>query len=151
MSRNPFEPPGSKVSEKRASQRYQFLWKGYFIFSLYVAIATSVYVPTMRQLSYMDVLDFGVTLVSVLGIYGFTYAVRLYNVVFWRYFFYLALFEAIAFCFFLPLLGVPRYGREFYFDAFYLLELGYVVLRLYALNLYAYKRPQLWKKKGESR
>lgn len=146
MSRNPYDPPESKVSDKRPSPKYILLWKGYFVFSVYAAIVSSVYVPTIRNLSYFDVLDFAVSLVAVVGLYGFTYSVRFTNVVFWRYFFYVALVEVIIFCLFLPLFGAPRYGREFHFDAFYLFELGYVIPMLYALNAYAYKRPALWKK-----
>lgn len=146
MSQDPFEPPESKVSDKRPSPKYMLLWKAYFVFSVYAAIVSSVYVPTIAKLSYFDVLDFGVSLVAVVGLYGFTYSVRFANVVFWRYFFYLALIETIVFCVLLPVFGTTRYGREFHFDPFYLFELGYVIPMLYALNAYAYKRPALWKK-----
>lgn len=145
MSRDPYEPQ-SKVSDKRPSARYALLWKGYFIFSVYAAVMTSLYVPTIPDLSYFDVVDFGVSLLSVVGLYGFTYSVRISKVVFWRYFFYFALIESLVFCLFLPLAGASRYGREFQFDPFYLFELGYVIPMLYALNAYAYKRPALWKK-----
>lgn len=145
MSQNPFEPPESKINSGRRSLKYPLLWKAYLIFSVYVAVATALYVPTMQQLSYFDVLDFGVSLVAVLGLYGFVYAVRIYKVVFWRYFFYLLLLESILFCLLLPLFGVERYGRSFQFNIFYLLEIAYFVPMLYALNMYAYKRPQLWR------
>jgi hypothetical protein len=146
MNRNPYEPPESKVSDKKLSPKQLLMWKVYFAFSLYAAIISSLYVPTIADLSYFDVLDFAISLVAVVGLYGFTYSVRFGTVVFWRYFFYLALIEAIIFCLFLPLFGLPRYGRAFHFDAFYLFELGYIVPMLYALNTYAYKRPTLWKK-----
>lgn len=146
MSRNPYEPPESKLSDRAPSPRFILLWKGYFVFSLYVAVVSSVYVPTIRHLSYFDVLDFSVSLVAVVGLYGFTYSVRFSKVVCWRYFFYLALVDRIIFCVFLPLFGVARYGRDFHFNAYYLFELSYVIPMLYALNAYAYKRPALWRK-----
>lgn len=145
MSQNPVEPPESKVNTQRRSLRYPLLWKGYLIFSVYVAVATSLYVPTMEQLSYFDVLDFGVSLVAVLGLYGFVYGVKIYKVVFWRYFTYLFLLESVLFCLLLPAFGVERYGRGFQFNVFYLLEIAYVLPMIYALNMYSYKRPRLWR------
>ncbi|MCW8195608.1 hypothetical protein F6455_12490 [Proteobacteria bacterium 005FR1] len=147
MSRNPYEPPESKVSERASTPRYIYAWKAYFVFSVYAAIVSSVYVPTIKALSYFDVLDFAVSLTAVVGIYGFVYSVRIGNVVLWRYFFYLALIESMVFCLFLPLFGAERYGREFQFDLYYLVELSYVGIMLYALNMYAYKRPKIWKAK----
>lgn len=146
MSRNPYEPPQSGLSDKKPSAKYILLWKAYFGFSLYAAVVSSVYVPTIADLGVFDVLDFAISLVAVVGLYGFTFSTRILNVVFWRYFFYLALVETLIFCFVLPLFGTARYGREFHFDAFYLFELGYVIPMLYALNAYAYKRPRLWHK-----
>lgn len=145
MSQNPFEPPESKVNASRRSLKYPLVWKAYLIFSVYVAVATSLYVPALEQLSYFDVLDFGVSLVAVLGLYGFVYGVKIHKVVFWRYFFYVLLLESILFCLLLPLFGAERYGRSFQFNVFYLLELAYLAPMLYAVNMYAYKRPQLWR------
>jgi hypothetical protein len=147
MSRNPYEPPESKVGERQRTSRYVYLWKAYFVFSLYAAIVSSVYVPTISSLSYFDVLDFAISLVAVVGIYGFVYSVKVGNVVLWRYFFYLALIESVIFCLFLPLFGAERYGREFLFDVFYLVELSYIGVMLYALNMYAYKSPRIWRAK----
>lgn len=145
MSQNPFEPP-EKVSGRRSTSRYMLLWKAYFAFSVYAAIVSSMFVPTIANLSYMDVLDFAVSLIAVVGLYGFIYSARIGRVVFWRYFFYVALLESIIFCLFVPLFGGSRYGREFHFDLYYLVELLYIGIMLYALNMYAYKRPAVWKK-----
>src|SRR5690606_5616894 len=115
MRQNPLEPQ-EKICSRRAALRNTMLWKGYFFFSVYAAIVSSLYVPTITSLSYFDVLDFAVSLVAVVGLYGFVYSVRIGKVVFWRYFFYLALLESLVFCLFIPLFGGSRYGREFHLE-----------------------------------
>jgi len=145
MSQNPLEPQ-EKIGSRRAAFRYTLLWKGYFAFSVYAVIVSSLYVPTITSLTYVDVLDFAVSLVAVVGLYGFVYSVRIGKVVFWRYFFYLALLESLVFCLLIPLFGGSRYGREFHLEPAYPVELLYIGIMLYALNLYAYKRPALWKR-----
>lgn len=147
MSRNPYEPPESKVGERQRTSRRIYFWKAYFVFSVYAAIVSSVYIPTISSLNYVDVLDFAISLIAVVGIYGFVYSVRIGDVVLWRYFFYLALLESVVFCLLLPLLGAERYGRNFQFDLFYLVELSYIGIMLYALNMYAYKCPRIWRTK----
>ena len=85
-----------------------------------------------------------VAIVSLGGLYGFAYYKPLINVVFWRYFFYVALLDLLLQFFVLPLLSVPNFGQTVTLDGSYFVFLIYNFAILYGLNHYAYKCPFIW-------
>ena len=98
----------------------------------------------LEILSFFDALDLMISIVGTVGLYGFAYYKPVGSVVFWRYFFYIVLFESLVYSLLLPMLGVEQYGQVVSLDENYLISLIYLGFYLVALNAYAYKRPFIW-------
>lgn len=119
-------------------------WKVFFWINAALILLAGLSLPLMIDLSPLDYLDFAVSIGITLSLYGFAYLKPIGSVVFWRYFFYVALLDSIIYIIVLPLLGALRYGQEFNLDIFYGLEWALSLAMLYALNQYAYKRTDIW-------
>ena len=100
--------------------------------------------PGLENLTLFDYVDFLLSLIALVGIFGFSYRKRIGTVVFWRYFFYAVLLETIVFIAVLPILGIPRYGTSDVGYSMMIFEIVYAVVFLWALYSYAYKDKLIW-------
>ena len=75
--------------------------------------------------------------------YGFVFSKPLGSVVFWRYFFYVALVETLIVLGIYPIFGFTFYGEAMSFGI-WLFNFVNVVFVLAALNLYAFKPRGIW-------
>ena len=144
METDPYKPPQAPLEPKGAPDSNAIGWKIYFWLSAVFAVLGVVGISSPDNLTVFDYIDFALSVTAVVGLYGFAFYKRVGNVVFWRYFFYAALFETMFFSAVLPAMGVKRYGQVPTFDAVYLFEIVYAVLMLSALYMYAYKRSFIW-------
>ncbi len=146
MQQDPYKPPDSNPNLPAPKPANSLGWRVFCWLNGLLMTLAIVALPQMPALTLLDTVDLAVSIVATVGLYGFAYYRPIQTALFWRYFFYLALFEALGYSVLLPLVGVQRYGQEPAFDGFYLFEIGYAVLVLCALNMYAYKRPFIWRK-----
>jgi hypothetical protein len=140
---NPYEPPGSPLKGAHGRPRNTLWWKVFFWITLVLTLFTVLGVASIKGVSLMDYVDFALSLVAVVGLFGFAYYRPIGGVVFWRYFFYVALVEAVVYSLVFPALGVARYG-DTSITYWYLFEIGYTVLILWAIYRYAYQVPIIW-------
>ena len=124
--------------------RNSISWKVFFWINASLMLIATMSVPLVHNMNLLDYFDLSISLGCTLGLYGFAFYRPLYNILFWRYFFYLALFDFSLYSLILPTLDIPRYGQDFTLDVSYALELMYSITLLYALNHYAYKRAFIW-------
>ena len=119
-------------------------WKVFFWLMALLTYFGVRQVPALDNLSLIELIDLGFTVITLIGIFGFAYYLTLFKVVFWRYFFYALLLDMVIISVVFPLLGLSRYGRPPTFGIDYLLELALSGTILYAVYAYAYKRPFIW-------
>ncbi|TQV67996.1 hypothetical protein FKG94_24490 [Exilibacterium tricleocarpae] len=146
MDQDPYKPPTSDLDKGDPGRSNSFWWKFYCWFNASAMLIAMIALPQLEGQTLLDTLDVAVSVVATVGLFGFAYYKPIYTMVFWRYFFYVALLETLLYSVLLPALGVKRYGEVSALDGYYLFELGYATLMLSALNMYAYKRPFIWRR-----
>lgn len=142
MSEDPYSPPGSDLGPPRKRRSESIWWKLYFNISallLALSMVTITQVPELTM-SVFDRIDIALSMVALVGLFGFAYSRPIARRVFWQWFFYLALVEGLIYSILMPLLGQPRYGELTRFDLWYLFEIGYAIALYCALYQYAFKR-----------
>ena len=147
MDQNPYQPPDSELEPGGPPPRNSTGWRVFFWISAGLVGLGVLAVPFIDNLTLLDLVDFGTSIVAVVGLFGFAYYRRIGGVVFWRYFFYFALLESFVFVILLPLIGAERYGEPTGMDGFYLFEIVYAYLILSALYFYAYRREFVWSRR----
>lgn len=141
---NPYEPPLSHLESSGGKPKNSIWWKLFFWISLLLTLMGVPGLAVTKGLTLLDYADFILSVMAVVGLYGFAYYKRIGNVVFWRYFFYATLIETLVFSLMFPLLGVPRYGAKT-LNYWYFFEIAYSLLILSALHRYAYRSALVWK------
>ena len=150
MDTNPYKPPQAPLEpESGPGSANTIWWKSYFWLTVVFAVLGLVGMSSLESSTVFDYIDFVISLTAVVGTYGFAYYKRVGNMVFWRYFFYVALLESVFFSAVLPAMGVKRYGEAPTFGALYLFEIAYAILLLTAIYQYAYRRPFIWTRPGD--
>jgi hypothetical protein len=142
MDTNPHKRPEAPLEP--AHPINTIWWKLYFWLAAALTILSLLGMSSPGSFTVFDYVDFILSATAVVGLYGFGYYERIGNVVFWRYFFYVALVESVFFSGILPAAGVKRFGQETTFDVYYLLEIALAIPMLAAIYSYAYKRPFIW-------
>lgn len=144
MNMNPYKPPSSPLGVPDGKPKNSVGWKVVFWTSLIFMLLGIPGWSSIKGLTVLDYADFALSWVAVAGLYGFAYYKRVGNVVFWRYFFYVTLIETMVFSLVFPILGVPRYGATA-INYWYIFEIAYGLLILWALHRYAYRSAFVWK------
>jgi hypothetical protein len=142
MDTNPYKRP--EAPPEPAHPINTIWWKLYFWLAAALTILSLLGMPSAEGFTVFDYVDFILSATALVGLYGFAYYERIGSVVFWRYFFYVALVESVFFSGILPAVGAKRFGQETTIDAYYLLEIALAVLMLAAIYRYAYWRPFIW-------
>ncbi len=140
---NPYEPPDTQL-EKKTAPRNAGWWKAFFWLTVVLMVLSAAALPAMPDLGAFDYFDFLLSVVTSVGLFGFAFHKPVGGVVFWRYFFYVALVESIFFSLVLPIASVPVYGQVISIDAFYVIGLAFTIALLWAIYQYAYKCSFLW-------
>lgn len=122
-------------------------WKLFFWLMLLKVVASAYIIGFMRilQVSPYDYTHFIFSLISCTGLLGFAFYQPVFWRFFWRCFFYLYMFESIVYIAILPMLGIKHFGQPISINANLMLEVIWTILTLYAIFLYAYKKPFVWK------
>lgn len=144
MNMNPYKPPSSSLETPDGKPKNSVWWRSFFWITLIFMLFGVLGLASTKGLTVLDYADFALSLIAVVGLYGFAYYKRVGNVVFWRYFFYVTLIETMVFSLVFPILGVPRYG-ETTINYWYIFEIAYGLLILWALHRYAYRSAFVWK------
>jgi len=139
---NPYEPPDTQL-EKKTAPRNAGWWKVFWL-TVVLMVLSAAALPAMPDLGAFDYFDFLLSVVTSVGLFGFAFHKPVGGVVFWRYFFYVALVESIFFSLVLPIASVPVYGQVISIDAFYVIGLAFTIALLWAIYQYAYKCSFLW-------
>ena len=143
MDTNPYKPPASSLGTSGGRPRISVWWKVFFWLSLIISVPSALAIASLKGLTLLDYADFALSLVAIVGLYGFSYGKRIGNVVFWRYFFYVVLVETTIISLVFPLLGLPRYGSAD-ITSLYIIEIAIALLILSALYRYAYRSAFVW-------
>lgn len=146
VTENPYQPPKTSIGNVGGKPKNSIWWKAFFWLTLVLMLLSAISLPFIDGLNLFDYADFMLSVVSVVGLYGFCFYRRLGNVVFWRYFFYVVLVESIIFSIVLPIMEIPRYGEVADVTGWYIFEIVYTSLLLWAIYRYAYKVPFLWER-----
>ncbi len=120
------------------NKRETFLWRIYLVVMVGVAVWTVF--PLPRELA--EIFSLLVSLVGLIGLFGFAFQRRIARRLFWRIWFGLTLFSIAAT--FSMFIGMLSLGFEVQLQWLVVL----VVLNLpmyYALFMYAYRSPHVWK------
>ena len=149
MDHNPYQTPNTNVDPNEPEPKNTLFWKVFFWFNAIVTALTLISLPFIDLLSVIDQIDLIITLIAIAGLYGYAYYRPIGRVVFWRYFFYVVLFESLLYNFYLPLSGASRYGEPTPFDAYYIVEIIFVVFMLIAMHRYAYRLPFIWQRNNK--
>jgi len=146
MSDNPYRPPESNLDFPVKQPKESIWWKVYFVLSMLMTLLAFVGVALVEALtvSIFDYVDSGLSLVALIGLFGFAFSIPIGKPYFWGYFFYLILVETLFYSLALPVSGVARFGEVTQFGGFYAFEIAYVIPLIWALYLYAFKRKKLW-------
>lgn len=145
MEDNPYRPPTADLGSGDRKPTNNIWWKIFFWISAVLMLLGVVTLPFIEGVTILDYADVILSVIAVVGLFGFAFYRPIGKVVFWRYFFYIVLLESIAYTLLLPAIGYERFGEENAYDIWYAVEVVYALLFLCALNLYAYKRPIVWK------
>jgi hypothetical protein len=94
--------------------------------------------------SVFDYVDSSLSLVALIGVFGFAFSIPIGKPNIWGYFFYLIVVESLFYNLALPVSGEARFGEVAKFDGMYAFEIAYLVPLIWALYLYAFKRNKLW-------
>lgn len=143
MNTNPYKPPASSLETPGGGSKISVWWKVFFWLSLIISVPSALGVASIKGLTLLDYADFALSLVAIVGLYGFSYGKRIGNVVFWRYFFYAVLVETMIISVVFPILGLPRYGSAAV-TPLYIIEIAIALLILSALYRYAYRSAFVW-------
>ena len=144
MDEHPYRPPQAPLGNSEPPTSNTLGWKIFFWALAMLTLMAMGALPPLGALSIFDKVDLALTIVTLIGIFGFAYYHPVLNVVFWRYFFYVVLFDVFLLSVVFPLLGVPRYGHVATLGIDYLFELLFSGVLLFALYGYAYRRPFIW-------
>lgn len=143
MSDDPYRPPNSNF-DVPPPKRNSLPWIVLFWITATSTVLSAIALTTIPGITFLDLLSMIVTIGMMVGFYGFAYYKPIINIVFWRYFFYVALLDFAVMNIALPLLGIETYGQISKLDGYYLFGLAYTIVILYGLNHYAYKRAFIW-------
>jgi hypothetical protein len=116
-----------------------FFWLTFLLLSL-----SLISLATLQTGTFFDRVDLFFAFLALFGLFGLAYSKPFINVIFWRYFFYIAMIETFFYSIVLPLVGYQRYGKPFVFNGLYVFEIIYAVLLLYVIHAYAYRKPHIW-------
>ena len=145
MTNNPYKSPNSELGTPDGKPQNSKWWKAFFWITFLFTLLGFIVIPFLDNLALYDYVDFALTVVVLVGLYGFSHYKQVGKVIYWRYIFYIALIQSIIFVLVFPLLGIPRYGSDT-IDLMYFFEIAYTLIILLALNRYAYKVPFVWHK-----
>lgn len=140
---DPYQPPEAPLVTQPVEQT-SIWWKVLFWLTLLLMVLSTIGLPLIENLSWFDYLDYLLSIVATVGLFGFAFSRRIGTVVFWRYFFYVVLLESFIFSVLFPLFGIPSYGDVTPLGGWYAFGLAYTVALLWAIYHYAYRRPLLW-------
>ena len=141
---DPYRPPRSGPDPSGDLPAFAGLWRFLFWFSALLMSLALIGFPHIENTTVFDYIDFVVSSIATVGLFGFAYQKPISSIVFWRWFFYGSAIEGLFYSLVLPFTGLPRYGEEMAFDGGYLTELVYMALILVALYRYAYRSPAAW-------
>ena len=141
---NPYKTPTSPLGNSPENPENSPWWRVFFWVTVLLTVLTILGLMSAENLGLFDYVDFIISLIAVLGLYGYAHYKPLGGVVFWRYFFYTALVETLVFSGLFPLLGIPRYG-DVDVGYWHLFDIGYALIILRALYRYAYRSAFVWK------
>ncbi|TDJ64295.1 MAG: hypothetical protein E2O36_01965 [Proteobacteria bacterium] len=144
MNNDPYQSPGADVDSGGQGPENNIWWKIYFWLNIILMIMGFMAFPFIEGITLFDYLDIIVSLIAIVGLFGFAFYRPIGDVVFWRYFFYITLIESFAYVFVVPLIGYERFGQAPNFGAMFIFEVIYVWILCCALYFYAYKRSFIW-------
>ena len=121
----------------------QLAWRIFYVFNCFLVFLQVASLPAVPVFGVMEVLDLVVSLALFVALSGFVFFKGIGAVIYWRYFFYVALVEVVVVLVVFPVFKLPLYGALMTTDS-WLLNLGYLGLNLWALNLYAFKYRFIW-------
>ena len=122
-------------------------WRLFFGLNCFFVVVNILSIPLLPSVGVIEIVDFTFTNVMFIGLCGFIFRKPLGSVVFWRYFFYANIMEAMVVLLIFPIAGVNLYGEPMTFNL-WLLNIMNTFGNLLALNLYAYKMHALWAHKS---
>ena len=105
---NPYRPPDSSIEPPQQKPVNTIWWKIFFWITALMTTLTVAIIPLLGGLNLLDYLDLIIYLIALAGLYGFAFYKPIGQVLFWRYFFYILLFEAIIYSGILPFAGICR-------------------------------------------
>jgi len=144
MNDNPYQSPSADLRPDEPRPKNSTWWKVFFWISAVGMLVVIIGIPFLESVSGFDYVDIFLSVVGTVGLFGFAFYKRIGKIVYWRYFFYLVLFESIFYSLALPLVGYERYGELASINGWYAFEILYAAIYLSALYFYAYKRSFIW-------
>lgn len=146
MTRDPYKPPGSDPNNSPPTIN-SAAWIVVSVMWVLITALGLVTIPYSKSFTVFDLLSHSVNVVASVGLLGFAFYKPIYQVAFWRYFFYVAILDFVVNGFFVAGYEISRPGIEIPEDFFIKYAVGMVfnLVVIYGINQYAYKRPFIWK------
>ena len=146
MKKNPYQAPDSDLSVDTVQMPKTIWWKVFFFFSCLLTllvIAGIVFAETIPA-SLLEFLDFTISIIGFVGLFGLAFNRAIGRQNFWKYFFYFNILVSIVVFVFFPIAGIEMYGQPVELNAEYAFALAYGLIFIWGLYLYGFKRPLIW-------
>ena len=111
MTDHPYKSPLADLRSDGPKPKNSIWWKVFFWISAVGMLLVLISIPLFKSLSTFDYADILLSVIGVVGLFGFAYQKPIGSIVYWRYFFYVVLFESLFYSLVLPLVGYERYGE----------------------------------------
>ena len=145
MNDDPYKSQNSDPDPYNGKPVNSLAWKIFFWLNALGMLSILLVLPHFKAISPFDFIDICMSFVGTVGLFGFAFYKPIRTVVFWRYFFYVSLFEMILYSLILPALNIDRYGEATVYNGSYAFELLFASVFLSGIYSYAYKRPFIWR------
>lgn len=144
MNDDPYQSPLAELRFDEPQHRYSLGWKVFFGISVISMLLLLIALPFLESVSVFDYLDILLAIFGMVGLFGLAFSKRIGRLVYWRYYFYVMLFESLFYGLALPLVGYERLGELTAMGGQFAFEIAYAAIYLSALYFYAYRRSCIW-------
>lgn len=142
-----YKPPESKlIGENELPVKPHIFWRIFFWFHV---VVTPLLAPIIldERLSLFDLIDFGVFIIIIVGLFGYSYSKKILSRGIWMGIAIIYPFWFLFYEFVLPFVfNLPLYGEFVEFDAWLLLSLLFGIPSGLAFFFYGYKSDYIWGK-----
>lgn len=143
MTNNREPEPKSNASNRCQYPPASLAWRLFFGLNCFFISINILSVPLFPSIGVLEIIDFTFTNIAFIGLCGFIFRKPWGSLVFWRYFFYAAMLEAVIVLLIFPVIGIELYGEAISLDL-WCLNIANTFGNLIALNVFAYKMNSMW-------